>query len=72
MGRGETEHELDPTQKLKLMGRGGQDAQALGYPTSTIAIPLWFLCFCTLYFFLIQSLYSKSLLLFYFNQSLNF
>ena len=51
MARGETEHELDPTQKLKPMGRGGRDAQALGYPTSTIAIPLWFLCFCTLYFF---------------------
>ena len=25
-GRGETEHELDPTQKLKLMGRSGRDA----------------------------------------------
>lgn len=36
---GETERELDPVPKLKPMGRGGQDAQALGcaphrsYPT---------------------------------------
>ena len=37
-----------PNTEAEADGRGGRDAQALGYPAPTIATPLWFLCFCTL------------------------